>query len=125
SDLYAGNLFIRLETVNAPNGEIEGSLLLATAPITIDGDTFSAEQFRTFRLEGVRSVSMRDMFLNDMALVDSSVNWYNCRSDNRYAFINTNNWPYRVDLNEASSLTAHELRYGSQVSEAIFVNSIS
>src|SRR5690606_9066911 len=37
----------------------------------------------------------------------------------------TNNWPYRMDLNETSSLTAHELRYGSLVSEAVFVNSIS
>jgi hypothetical protein len=86
--------------------------------ITIGPTTYPASDVRGLRFEGVRSVALTNMSVNSIALIDSSVNLYNCRSD-RAAGSNV------VDVDAASSLISYEHRNNYQVSENIFVNSLS
>ena len=88
--------------------------------VTIDTVTYTP---RDLRFENVRSVSISQMLIMDIELIASSVNLYNCHSDNHYS--DTNGWPYRIDVDGTSALVAYELRYANTVSDNIFVNSIS
>ena len=83
--------------------------------ILIDSNYYSG---RDMYFEGVRSVRIDDGIVNRITLYRSSVNLYNCRSDNA-------GFGYKVDVDYQSSLVAYELRYNFQPSDNIYVNSIS
>lgn len=122
TDLFSGNIYVVIATNLHTGGELRGQLQPA-ANIVIDGITYTPQDIRTFYFEGVRSLCFSSTQVIDIALVNSSVNFINCRSDNHFMF--TNEWPYRVEVDEGSQIIANELLYGGAVSESIFVNSIA
>lgn len=122
NDLFAGNICVQVETSSYPTGEFRGQLY-PPSDIIIDGHTYAPEEIRTFHFEGARSVCFSSTQVIDIRLIDSSVNLLNCRSDKH--FVGSNEWPYRVEVDEKSQIVATELLYGGSVSEDIFVNSIS
>ena len=89
--------------------------------VTIDTVTYTP---RDLRFENVRSVSISQMLIMDIELIASSVNLYNCHSDNIYS-LTPNAWPYKIDVDGTSALVAYELRYAGEVADTIYVNSIS
>ena len=108
ADLFAHNLYIQI-TTTTPGDTVEAHLTITPLLVTIDSTDYTA---RELRFEGVRSVSIYETLIKDIELIGSSVNLYNCKSDTSY--IESNNWPYRVDVDPASALVAQELRYGAE-----------
>ncbi len=120
ADLYAGNLSVEINTSLTPEATAQ---LPPVSNITIDGNIYAPDQWRTLQFEGIRSVSISNTQVLDMKLIDASVKLNNCRSDRR--FVNSHEWPYRIELNGNSQIIADDLIYENSVSENIFVNSIS
>lgn len=87
--------------------------------VTLDGITYPSQELY---FEGVRSVTISQNLVKDIQLKASSVNLYNCKSDN-YHSRQPWSWPYRIEVDSDSSLVAYELRYEGVVSENIFVHS--
>ncbi|HRO43667.1 MAG TPA: hypothetical protein PL009_12590 [Flavipsychrobacter sp.] len=112
----AENTYISIQTSNNPTGEIRGQLSLQN--LVVDGITYGPLELRDYRFEGVRSASITNSYVNGITLIELSVNLYSSRSDNAIG----NNI---IDVDASSSLVSYEHRQNHQVSENIFVQSIS
>jgi hypothetical protein len=121
NQLFSGNAYVNI--TDASGVLASGTLTFNIPTITIDGVDYHPADSCELRFENIRSASIYDTQVLDIKLVNSSINMYNCRSDKRY--VKSNKWPFRVDVDNRSSLVARELRYEGEVSPNIFVESIS
>ncbi len=110
---------------NGANSPASQQFPITMPPIgtATQGITYTPAEIVDYQFIGARSVSFYDCYVYNMRLQSSSVNLYNCRSDNKplsFAY-----WSGVYDVDRLSSINAYELRYASTVNDQIFVNSIS